>query len=113
MKKRIISLILVVVMATLALSSCAYSYTKDDMSSYAKFDEEKFKKAILELVVSDADFGVNESVRLDKVEDAIFTTLAGQADKDDKKTEGVPAKYATYYYCYYCYYCYYSLNGYF
>ena len=41
MKKRIISLILVAVMALLALSGCAYSYEKDDMSKYATFDAEK------------------------------------------------------------------------
>ena len=39
MKKRIISLILVVVMAALALSGCAYNYAKDDMAAYAKFDK--------------------------------------------------------------------------
>ena len=42
MKKRIISLILVVAMAFLALTGCAYNYAKDDMSKYATFKSQEF-----------------------------------------------------------------------
>ena len=110
MKKRIISLILVLAIATLALAGCAYNYEKDDMSKYAEFDADAFVAWLLsgELEIEDGEFGWEEgdknnptSGRWLKVEDAIFTTLVGLADKTDKKTEGTPDKYDTYYYCYY------------
>ena len=101
MKRRIISLILVVALSLLALASCGYSFVGDDMKNYATFDEQKFVDALKTLVIEDADFGTDEAARLEKVEDAIFTTLAGKVDTADKKTEGVPTEYDVYYYCYY------------
>jgi Fe-S-cluster formation regulator IscX/YfhJ len=101
MKKRIISLILVAVMAVLALSGCAYSYTSDDMSQYADFDKDAFVAALKTLVIEDADFGTDEEKRQEKVLDAIFTTLSGQANADEKMTTGTPNKYSLFYYCYY------------
>ena len=103
MKKRIISLILVAVMAVLALSGCAYSYDKDDMSNYATFDKDAFFKALADgsIKIEDADFGVDEDDRQLQVLDAIFTAIAKNVDTDNKKTEGVPGKYDIAYYCYY------------
>lgn len=101
MKKRIISLVLVVVLSLLALTSCGYSFVNDDMKNYATFDEAKFTEALSKLVIEDADFGTDEEARLQKVEDAIYTTLAGFVDADEKKTEGAPSKYDVYHYCYY------------
>ncbi|MBQ9084926.1 MAG: hypothetical protein IJY24_04640, partial [Clostridia bacterium] len=102
MKKRIISLILVAVMALLTLASCGYSYANDDMTKYATFDKDAFEKALQEsLKIEDGDFGTVESVRLEKVQDKIFTSLAGTVDADDKVYEGVAGKYDVYYYCYY------------
>ncbi len=101
MKRRIISLILVVALSILALTSCGYSFISDDMKTYAKFDEQKFADALKALVIEDADFGWDEETRLNKVEDAIFTTLAGKVDTDDKKTTGKPGQHDVYYYCYY------------
>ena len=81
MKKRIISLILVAVMALLTLASCGYSYANDDMTKYATFDKDAFEKALQEsLKIEDGDFGTVESVRLEKVQDKIFTSLAGTVD---------------------------------
>ncbi len=102
MKKRIISLILVAVMALLTLASCGYSYANDDMTKYATFDKAAFEKALKEsLQIEDGDFGTVESVRLEKVQDKIFTSLAGTVDAEDKVYEGVAAEHDLYYYCYY------------
>lgn len=101
MKKRIISLILVVVMAVLTLASCAYSYADDDMTQYATFDKAAFAAAIKEFDIEDADFTEDEETRAKKVLDKIYTTLAGKADKEDHKTEGAPGVNDTFYYCYY------------
>ena len=90
MKKRIISLILVVVMAVLTLASCAYSYADDDMTQYATFDKAAFAAAIKEFDIEDADFTEDEETRVKKVLDKIYTTLAGKADTEDHKTEVVP-----------------------
>ena len=86
MKKRIISLILVVVMSLLTLSGCAYSYEKDDMSKYATFDSEAFFKALTDgkITIADATFGTDEEGRWEKVADDIFTTLGKNADTDEK-----------------------------
>ncbi len=101
--KRIVSLILVAVMAVVALAGCAYSYEKDDMSAYAKFDKDAFFAALEDgtLKIEDADFGTDEDGRQNKVTDAIFAALAKAADTDTKVKEGVAGKYDLFYYCYY------------
>lgn len=103
MKKRIISLILVAVMAVLALSGCAYSYEKDDMTKYATFDSEAFFAALLagDIKIADGDFGTDEETRQNKVLDALFTELAKNADTTEKVKEGKAGKYDKLYYCYY------------
>lgn len=106
MKKRIISFILVVAMAVLALVGCGYSYESDDLTKYATFDMEKFTKALLGedgtlIRVDDGSFGIDQAVRLDKVQDQIFTTLGTKADVNDKITEGTLGKYDILYYSYY------------
>ena len=67
MKKRIISLILVVATLLLTLAGCAYSYAKDDMTKYATFDEGAFFTALNNLVIADGDFGTDETKRQEKV----------------------------------------------
>lgn len=105
MKKRIISFILVIVMAVLSLASCAYSYKNDDMSKYAKFDEEEFARLLQDLKIDDADFGTDEDARWLKVADKIYEQLAKEVDKEEnKKTTGTPGKYDLYKYCYYASY---------
>ena len=101
MKKRIISLILVVVMSVLALASCAYSYIDDDMTDYATFDKAAFLAALAEFEVEDGDFTENAETRAQKVIDTIMASLAKKADTDDKKTEGTIGTYDLIYYCYY------------
>ncbi len=101
MKKRIISLILVVVMSVLALASCAYSYIDDDMTDYATFDKAAFLAALAEFEIEDGDFTENAETRTQKVLDTIMASLAKKADTTDKKTEGTIDTYDLIYYCYY------------
>ena len=63
MKKRIISLILVVALAFLTLTGCAYNYAKDDMSKYATLDTEAFYNALQALSFTEGDFGPDEAAR--------------------------------------------------
>ncbi len=104
MKKRIISLILVVVIAALTLTSCGYSFAKDDLSVYAEFkDVEGFKKAWESLVIEDGDFTTDEELREKKVWDAIYSSLASAIKSTgEKKTEGMLTGHDILYYCYYC-----------
>ena len=101
MKKRIFSMILVVVMLVASLASCAYNYEKDDMSNYVTFDQEAFKAAIQGLKIEDATFGHDETERQKKVVDAIINSLAGLADTSAKVTEGKIGANDILYYCYY------------
>lgn len=102
MKKRIISLILVVATAFLTLTGCAYNYAKDDMSKYATINAEAFKDALQKLVITDGDFGTNEETRRNvKVEDAIAQALLKVIDTTDKKYAGKLNKYDSLYFCYY------------
>ena len=103
MKKRIISLILVAVMAVLALAGCSYSYAKDDMSNYATFNKTEFLAALADgkITIEDGTFGIDEEERQLQVLDEIFKTVAKNADTDAKVTDGVAGKYDLVYYCYY------------
>ena len=100
MKKRIISLILVVALMFLTLTGCAFNYAKEDMSKYATLDS-KFREAIKSLVIEDATFGVDDATRWVKVEDAIAKALLEKADADGKQFAGKPNKYDQFSFCYY------------
>ena len=105
MKKRIISLILVIVMASLVLISCGYSYSKDDMSQYVTFTEEDlaaFKAALGKLNIEDGDYTTDPEVRRKKVIDSIYSELASVAKKGEKKKEGSVGEHDLFYYNYYC-----------
>ncbi len=113
MKKRIISLILVLALSLIALVGCGYSYDKDDLTKYATFNKDNaFINALASLVIEDADFGTDQAKRQEKVLDKIFAELATAvkdelkaADEDEatalKKLLGTPGKYDLYNYCYY------------
>ena len=101
MKKRIISLILVVAMAFLTLTGCAYNYAKDDMSKYATLDPQKFYDALQALVITDGDFGTNEDDRAVKVQDAIAQAILKVTDTTEKVFAGNVEKYDALYFCYY------------
>ena len=107
MKKRILSLLLVVVMLTLTLASCAYSYSKDDMSKYTTVDFEAFKKALMgeiagdEIKVVDGDYTTDAEINKAKTLEKIFKDFSTLADADEKVTEGAIALYDVLYYSYY------------
>lgn len=104
MKKRIISLILVVALSVLVLAGCGYSYEKDDLYQYAGTDKAALSKTLSEklgaLVIADGDFGHIESERQEYLINEIYERLA-EAFADDKQTEGTPDGKDTVYYCYF------------
>jgi len=103
MKKRIISLVLVIVMASLVLVSCGYSYAKDDMANYASFENiEAFKAALKELKIEDGDYTTDQTTRDNKVYDSIYSELATAAKSGEKKYEGAVGAHDLFYYTYYC-----------
>ena len=99
MKKRIISLILVVATLVLTLAGCAYNYAKDDMTKYATLDEGAFFTALHNLVITDGDFGTDEAKRQEKVVDAIAQALLKVTDAD-KKFDGKVQNHDSIYFCY-------------
>ncbi|MBR2350969.1 MAG: hypothetical protein IKA67_02940 [Clostridia bacterium] len=104
MKKRILSLLLVVVMLTLTLASCAYSYAKDDMSQYTKeFNFDALKNALMsgEIKVVDGDYTTDSKINDEKTVETIYKDLARLVDADKKMTEGAVALYDVLYYAYY------------
>lgn len=105
MKRRIIGMILVVVMLTLTLVGCGYSFKDDNMSKYATFSEEDkaaFLAALEKIAIEDGDFTTDPEVRKNKVVDFIYQNImASAADSSNKKTEGVPGVHDKVYYFYY------------
>ena len=99
MKKRIISLILVVATLVLTLAGCAYNYAKDDMTKYATFDESAFFTALNNLVIADGNFGTDETKRQEKVVDAIAQALLKVTDTD-KQFGGKVQNHDSIYFCY-------------
>ena len=81
MKKRIISLFLVIVMVVLTLTGCAYNFSKKDMSKYTEdLDYIKLLKEVLadfDIKVTD-EFVNDENIRTMKVMDAILAKLAAK-----------------------------------
>ena len=81
MKKRIISMVLVVVMLALMLVSCGYKFTNKDMTENAKFADgvtlAQFKEMLKNLEVEDAEFGNDTKTkqRNDLVNDYIYKVL--------------------------------------
>ena len=104
MKKRIISLFLVIVMVVLTLTGCAYNFSKKDMSKYTEdLDYIKLLKEVLadfDIKVTD-EFVNDENVRTMKVMDAILAKLAAKADTTATKTEGTPGANDLVFYSYY------------
>ena len=58
MRNKIIALILTVVMATLALASCAgsYNYAEENIGDHVTFDAAAFKEALKAIEIADSDF---------------------------------------------------------
>ncbi len=107
MKKRIISLILVLVTLTLALASCgAYSIADENIASFATFDADskaKFDEDLLKnLVIANGEFKNDATVRDNLVWDSIYSDLASAVSSDaEKKLTGVPGANSIVNYNYY------------
>ena len=101
MKKRIICLILAVVMLSLSLVGCAYSYEDDELGKYVNFDEEAFKAALLNLSIKDGDFTEDEETRNNKVTDAVYSALAAKPSDTTKHDKGVIGEHDKVSYSYY------------
>jgi hypothetical protein len=106
MKKRIISLILVLATLVLMLASCgAYSIANENIASFATFDADskaKFDADLLNLVIKDGEFKNDATVRDNMTWDSIYNDLASAVSSDaEKKTTGVPASNSIVNYNYY------------
>ena len=101
MKKRIIALILVVATLVLALASCAYSFSKDDLSQYVTVDKAKLDAIFAELKIKDGDFTSDETTRNGRVEDYIYGILAEDVKNGEKVTTGTVGAHDILYYNYY------------
>ena len=115
MKKRIISLILVVAMALLTLASCGFNYSNEKMGNYATFDAAVFKDKIAALKIDDGEFSQADATKRENmVMDAIWAAIAGKADTTDKlvgkvddpetdedEAEEAIGEHDLVYYCYY------------
>lgn len=102
MKKRIISLILVVATLLLTLTGCGFNYAKADLTKYATLSSD-FRAALTNESISfkDATFGTTEATRWEKVEDKLAAALLSIAEAEDTKYEGNPAKYDSIVYRYF------------
>ena len=106
MKTRIIALILTVVMSLLALCSCgSFNFANEDLTSYATFDYEAFKKALQEIEIEDGDFTTDEATREKLVKSKIYNTIADKiiaaTYESDRKVEGTLGKGDVLYFVYY------------
>ena len=106
MKKRIIALVLVVVMSVLSLASCgSFNFAEEDLSNYADFNYEEFKKALASLEIEDGDFTTNEATRQKKVLAAVYDKIAdaiiAAAADEDKNESGAIGAGDVLYYVYY------------
>lgn len=107
MKKRIISLILIAVMAVLTLASCGFGYSSETLNGkYTEFDKALFAEKLAAIKVEDGEFSAADPAKREKmVMDAIYTAIAAKADTDDKLVgkdgEAAIGEHDLVYYCYY------------
>jgi len=109
MKKRIIALILVVVMAVTLLAGCgAYNFAEEDLSNYVEVNYQELRAALDRIEIKDGDFTTNEETRKKKVEESILSAIAATIIKnsstfeDDKlETGALNTERDVLYYCYY------------
>ncbi len=103
--KKIISMIMVAVMLILSLVSCAYSIADEDISAYATISAENKKlleAALKDLAIEDGDFTADAEIRNQKVEDALYASIANSVASEEKKTEGKASGHDLVFYSYYC-----------
>ena len=107
MKKRIISLLLVVVTLALTLAGCAYNYSKDSMSNYTKFDSAAFKDALLGKIeadlikIKDGDYTTDKETNEVKITEYIYSQYIAKEAGEEHLVGGVVGAYDILYYNYY------------
>ncbi len=101
MKKRIISMILVLATVAITLVGCGYNYAKDDHSQYAAGDKATLDAFLAAIEIEDGDYTADPEKRKEKVLDRIYETLLKSVDTKDTKTEGALTAHDALYYCYY------------
>ncbi|MBE6634592.1 MAG: hypothetical protein E7617_00135 [Ruminococcaceae bacterium] len=101
MKKRIISMILVLATVALTLVGCGYNYAKEDQSQYAAGEKAALDAFLAAIEIEDGDYTADPETRTAKVLDRIYETLLGKVDTKDTKTEGALTAHDALYYCYY------------
>ncbi len=106
MKKRIVALILTVVMSLLTLASCgSFDFVEEDLSSYADFNLEEFKKALQKLEIEDGEFTTDTAIRDQLVAAKIYNTVVdkiiAQTDEDERLESGALTAGDVLYFVYY------------
>ncbi len=109
MKKRIISLLLVVVMAVMMLASCgAYNFAEENLDGYVTVKFAELKDALAKIEIEDGDFTTNEETRIKERDKSILSAIqtAVISDvtryEDDKLTSGnLGSGREVVYFCYY------------
>ena len=101
MKKRIISLILVIIMSALALVGCAYNIMDDDLADFVSYDKDAFLAALQAIEITGGDFGDDVNARQGKVLDSIYSGLSTNATDTGRKTDGQLGDHDNFYFCYY------------
>lgn len=103
MKKRIIALVLVLVMAFTALVGCGeYDYSDVNLEKYASVNVAGLKDALLNLVVEDGEFTTDEEERNRQTWDLIWRSLANADNRDDTEYKtGTPDNLDLVYFCYF------------
>ncbi len=108
MKKRIIATVLVVVMLVLTLASCGtFSFADENLDNYVSFNYERFMEELKKIEIEDGDFTTDESVRLQKIDEAIYAAMADTVIAEaknyeaDKLETGVVGERDIVYFCYY------------
>lgn len=108
MKKRIIATVLVVVMLALALVSCgSFNFANENLDNYVSFNYDRFIEELAKIEIEDGDFTTDETVRAQKIDEAIYAAMADtviaeakENDKDKLET-GVVGERDIVYFCYY------------
>lgn len=103
MKKRIVALILTVVMALLALTSCgSFDFAKEDLSAHVDFNLDKFLDDLQNIKISDHYFTGDDATRDKIVATSIYNAVANKliskaTDSDKFKTGAITAGDAVYF----------------
>ena len=91
MKTRIIALILTVVMALLALTSCSNSYdlATENLDAYAEFNLDKFLEALQNIEIEDGEFTTDDATREKLTAAQVYNTIVDKIVAATKEEDHV------------------------